>query len=283
VSAEPRQADTSAAGPAGLDDTQRAARDQFGRQSARYGSGHLLADVADVEAALALLDGLPAPADALDVATANGHTALCLAARGHRVTASDLSEAMLERCAAAARERGLEVATACHPAEAVPFPDAAFDLVTCRVAAHHFSRPQAFVAEAARVLRPGGWFLLIDGSVPDGEPVAEAWTHEVEKLRDPSHGRFLGPGTWRAICAEAGLVVAHAALAPMKMPDLEWYFETAATPAPNRSRVRELVRDAPEAARRVFQIGSEAGKTVWWWQRLTLVARKPEEDRRGSA
>jgi SAM-dependent methyltransferase len=271
-------ADDRSPAPLGLDDTQRAARDQFGRQSARYGSGHLLADVADVEAALALLDDLPVPADALDVATANGHTALCLAARGHRVTATDLSEAMLERCAAAARERGLDVATACHPAEAVPFPGATFDLVTCRVAAHHFSSPAAFVAEVARVLRPGGWFLLIDGSVPDNEPVAEAWTHEVEKLRDPSHGRFLSPGTWRDIYRQAGLDVTHASLAPMKMPDLEWYFETAATPEPNRERVRELVREAPEAARRMFRVGVENGRAVWWWQRLTLLARKPGEN-----
>ncbi len=49
----------------------------------------------------------------------------------------------------------------------------AFDLVTCRVAAHHFSDVAAFVRETARVLKTGGWFLLIDGSIEDSQPVAE--------------------------------------------------------------------------------------------------------------
>ena len=91
-------------------------------------------------------------------------------------------------------ERGLSIETRLHEAETFPYSEASFDLVTCRVAAHHFSDRDAFVREVTRVLKPGGHFLLIDGSIPDGEPVAEEWIHEVEKLRDPSHGRFLISG-----------------------------------------------------------------------------------------
>ena len=78
---------------------------------------------------------------------------------------------MLERAAATARERGLRVDTRQHTAESFPYADSAFDLVTCRVAAHHFSDPGTFVREAARVLMPGGVFLLIDGSVEGGARV----------------------------------------------------------------------------------------------------------------
>jgi len=256
-----------------FDAVQQAARDQFSRQSHRYGSGHILENVEDVRAAAETLS-LASDLRVLDIAAANGHTGLFFAEQGHRVVLADISEAMLERAREAAARRGLSVETRVHAAEELPYPDGSFDLVTCRVAAHHFSSPEAFVRESARVLVPGGAFLLIDGSVEDDEPVAEAWIHEVEKLRDPSHARLLTPRSWRTLCEGAGLEVISSRLTPLKQPDIEWYFETAATPAENREKVRQLVANAPEEARRVFRVAEEEGKTVWWWPRLSLTARK---------
>jgi ubiquinone/menaquinone biosynthesis C-methylase UbiE len=259
-----------------LDPIQEAAREQFSRQSRNYGRSHILADVSDVKEAL-LHVALPTKARVLDVACGAGHTGLHLASLGHEVTSADLSDAMLERVREAAAERGLAVTTRQHPAEAMPYADASFDLVTCRIAPHHFSSPRDFVREVARVLAPGGFFLLIDGSVPDDEAEAEAWLHEVEKLRDPSHARLLSTKAWRELCAAAGLAVLHAELRTLKQPDLEWYFETAATPAENRVRVRDLVANASPHIREIFRIGEEDGKTVWWWPRLTLVAQRPPQ------
>jgi SAM-dependent methyltransferase len=174
-----------------------------------------------------------------------------------------------------AAERGLTVQFAQHTAERLPHADGAFDLVTCRVAAHHFSDPGAFVCETARVMAPGGSLLLIDGVAPDDEPEAEVWTHQVEKLRDPSHHRFLTPKQWRLLCEAAGLSVVWTELQPFKQPDLNWYFETAATSPENRAAVLELIRTAPQHIRDVFRLGEEDGKIVWWWLRMLLVATKP--------
>ncbi len=256
-----------------LDPVQQAAQDQFSRQSHRYGSGHILENVEDVRAAA---DAIPlAPGSrVLDIAAANGHTGLFFAAQGHYVVLADISEAMLQRAREAAAARGLEVETRLHAAENLPYADAEFDLVTCRVAAHHFSSPEAFIHETSRVLKPGGYFLLIDGSVEDNELVAEAWIHEVEKRRDPSHARFLTPGAWAALCGAAGLKVLSSELFPFKQPNLEWYFETAATSPENREYVRALIATAPEEARRLFGLAEEEGLTVWWWRRLTLIAQK---------
>ena len=256
-----------------LDLVQQASQEQFARQSRNYGASHILADVSDVAAALQKIE-LPENAEVLDIACGAGHTGLHLASLGHRVTLADLTAAMLERVREAASDRGLKVTTRQHAAEELPDEDASFDLVTCRIAPHHFSSPESFVRETARVLRPGGWFLLIDGSVPDEEPEAEAWLHEVEKLRDGSHHRLLTPRTWRELCEAQGLRVTSAELQPMKQPDLEWYFETAATPPANRESVRELVARASARVRELFGIAQEDGKTVWWWPRLTLVAQK---------
>lgn len=261
-----------------LDPIQQAAQAQFDRQSSRYGKRHILADVSDVERLLERLrvhhGETCSPGRALDVATGGGHTGLCLARHGWSVTLADISAAMLANAAALAKERGLTIETRQHAAEAFPYADASFELVSCRVAPHHFSDPSAFVRETSRVLADGGAFLLIDGSIHDDQPVAEEWLHQVEKLRDPSHHRLLSPDTWKRLCAEAGLRVIHAELQPMKQPDLDWYFETAATPPENRAKVLELVRHAPPEARALFRIGEEEGRIVWWWPRLELLAVK---------
>lgn len=256
-----------------LNEVQRAAQEQFAKQSERYGKGHILENVDDVRAALTHVT-LPPRAQVLDVATGGGHTGLFLASLGHDVTLSDITQAMLDHASAAARERGLAVQTRLHSAESFPYASESFDLVTCRVAAHHFSSPETFVHETARVLKRDGWFLLIDGTVEDDQPEAEEWSHRVEKLRDPSHHRFVTPRTWQDFCEAVGLSVIHSGLTPFKQPDLNWYFETAATIPENRREVLELVRCAPESAKKLFRLGEEDGKIVWWWRRLTLVAQK---------
>lgn len=256
-----------------LDDVQRAAQEQFGRQSHQYGRGHVLENIDDVREALEHISP-PKGAKALDIATGAGHTGLYLASIGFNVTLADLAQPMLDRAARTAADRGLTVQTRQHAAEQLPYPDATFDLVSCRVAAHHFSSPADFIRETARVLKPGGFFLLIDGTVEDGQPEAEAWAHDVEKLRDPSHNRLLTPNAWSKLCRENELTVRHVFVAPFKQPDLNWYFEAAATSPENRAKVLDLVANAPASARKLFRLGEEDGKTIWWWQRLTLIAQK---------
>lgn len=263
-----------------LNDIQRSAQEQFDRQSACYGKSHILSDTSDVADIIARV---PAGQGrrALDVATGGGHTGLYLASQGWEVALTDISPAMLERASAAAAERGLRVETRQHTAEEMPYADATFDLVTCRVAPHHFSSPESFVRESARVLRQGGSFVVIDGSVKDlprserGEPSkAEEWIHQVEKLRDPSYVRFITPRQWRRMCDLAGLRVLVCELHPFKQPDLNWYLDVANTSPENRAKIFELVRTAPDSARKLFRLTEESGKIVWWWQRLSLLAVK---------
>ena len=256
-----------------LDSGQAASAAQFDRQSDRYGKSHILADTGDIGAALEGIR-LPANGTALDVATGGGHTALYLARAGWKVTAGDISPRMLDNAGKLCSEAGFTIETRLFPAEEMPFADAAFDLVASRVAPHHFSSPEKFVFETARVLKPGGYFLLIDGSVPDNDPATEAWLHDVEKWRDPSHGRLLSRQAWERLAEKAGLRIIRSELHPRKQPDLEWYFETAATSPENRAKVLEAVRTVPAPVRAALRMAEEDGKTVWWWPMLTLVASK---------
>src|SRR3954447_23575644 len=187
-----------------LDSKQSASAAQCNRQSDRYGKSHILADTQDVEQGLREVL-VPPHGTALDVATGGGHTALWLVGHGWKVTAGDIAPRMLENAKKLCAEAGFEIETRLFPAEEMPFAERSFDLVTVRVAPHHFSSPTKFVCETARVLKPGGHFLLIDGSVPDDDPETEEWLHRVEKWRDPSHGRLLSPSVWKHLIEGAGL------------------------------------------------------------------------------
>ncbi|HEY1109212.1 MAG TPA: class I SAM-dependent methyltransferase [Opitutaceae bacterium] len=255
-----------------LDAAQAASAAQFDRQSDRYGKSHVLADTADIAAALAHVSAQPGTA--LDVATGGGHTALFLARQGWRVTAGDIAPRMLENALKLAAEAGHAIETRLFPAEEIPFPDASFDLVSVRVAPHHFSSPPRFVAEVARVLKPGGYFLLIDGTVPDDDPETEAWLHNVEKWRDPSHGRFLSRAAWEQLARDNQLSLLHSSLYRKLQPDLQWYFEAASTPAGNRELVLDAIRTASPHVRKALQLTAENQRITWQWTMLALVARK---------
>jgi ubiquinone/menaquinone biosynthesis C-methylase UbiE len=256
-----------------FDSTQAAAAAQFNRQSDRYGRSHILAETSDIAGAL---EGVRVPANgrALDVATGGGHTGLYLARQGWKVTLGDIAPRMLENARALLAEEGFSAETQLFPAEQMPFPDASFDLVSSRVAPHHFSSPEKFVNEVARVLRPGGYFLLIDGSVPDDDPRTEEWLHHVEKWRDPSHGRFLSRAGWETLVRNAGMTTVRSELHPRKQPDLNWYFDTANTTPENRQRVLDAIATVPAEVRGALRLDVEDGKTIWWWPMLTLLARK---------
>lgn len=256
-----------------LNAIQQASEEQFSRRSTCYSSGHILQEVDDLKMALKFAP-LPTSARVLDVAAGAGNTGLHLASLGHRVVLADLSLSMLQRCMEGAASRQLRADFCRHTAEQMPWDNETFDLVTCRVAAHHFSCPATFVMESARVLKKSGKFILIDGSFEDDHPEAEEWLHRVEKLRDPSHNRFVTPRKWSWLCHESGFSILNCTLIPKKQPDLEWYFNVADTSPENREKVRKAIHTAPREVIDLLKLGEEDGKTVWWWPFLILVAEK---------
>ncbi|WP_026927602.1 class I SAM-dependent methyltransferase [Granulicoccus phenolivorans] len=92
----------------------------------------------------------------LDVAAGAGNAALPAARRSARVTATDLSDRLLAECDRRARSEGLSVATVPGDAEALPFPDNSFDVITSCVGVMFAPHHQQAAAELVRVGRPGG-------------------------------------------------------------------------------------------------------------------------------
>jgi SAM-dependent methyltransferase len=118
------------------------------------------------------------------------------------------------------------------PAEKLPFDDGSFDLVACRVAAHHFDDVQAAVHEMARVAR--GLLLVSDNLFVDED------AEDADRFRDPSHVRNYSEGEWRSFFAAAGLDVeeAYAYVHPVL---LEPWLERAGCRGKDAERVRHLV------------------------------------------
>jgi len=103
------------------------------------------------------LDDIP-PGDAADVACGTGRVTAILCDLGHRVTAIDPSEAMLER----ARDKGLPATFVTGSFDALPLENDSVDLVTCALALTHVTDLGPPVREFARVLRPSGRVVLSD-------------------------------------------------------------------------------------------------------------------------
>jgi ubiquinone/menaquinone biosynthesis C-methylase UbiE len=144
----------------------------------------------------------------LDVATGGGHTALAFAPHVMRAVATDLTPRMLEKAEAHITSQGVtnvEFRTA--DAEDLPFDDETFDLVTCRIAPHHFDSIPDFLAEVHRVLKPGGLFAVVDNVVPEGS--VGDYVNAFERFRDPSHLRAWTMEEWRAALTKAGFTVGH--------------------------------------------------------------------------
>jgi ubiquinone/menaquinone biosynthesis C-methylase UbiE len=243
-------------------------QEQFGPVAAAYvrSKGHAEGDDLDRIVALARAG----PNDhALDIATGGGHTALALARVAGRVTATDLTPEMLVEAEAHIRGLGLtNVAFQPADAQALPFPEASFTLVTCRIAPHHFPDPAAFVGEVWRVLKPGGRFLLEDSIVPAG-PIGDL-QNRIERLRDPSHARTLTVDEWLGLLLDAGFTVERFETF-RKRHDLADWMERMQTPPDAQAEVRAAIADAPPAYRRAFAVESnEAAQPLAFWDLKAL-------------
>lgn len=179
---------------------------QFSRQAEAYARSATHAGDADLDIVADF--AAPGPEDrCLDIACGPGHTAFRVARTAGLVVAADIAPGMLATTRRLAAERGLRnVVVQFADAGALPFPPASFDLVTCRIAAHHFPDVPAFASEAARVLKPAGRLVIEDSLAPD-DPAQAAFLDELERRRDATHVLTLNRGQWLKVLSDAGLRV----------------------------------------------------------------------------
>jgi len=129
----------------------------------------------------------------LDVATGPGYVAERAAARGARPTGIDIAEGMLER----ARVLHPEIEFAYGDAEDLPFEAQSFDAVLAGFVVHLLPRPEVALAEAARVLRPGGAVALSIWDRPERMRVIGVVSEAMDEVGVASAGLPPGPDQYR--------------------------------------------------------------------------------------
>jgi hypothetical protein len=163
---------------------------------------------------------------ALDVASGGGHVARRLRAAGIEVVSSDPAPGMRPDVVCAAED--------------LPFADGSFEIVACRLAAHHFQNVEAGLGEMARV---SSSLVLVVDNLRMGDADEEA-----NRLRDPSHVRNYSEEEWHALFAGTGLDVVVARTLERRIELEPWLDRTGCT-GEEAARVRELVADRIEGGK----------------------------------
>jgi len=235
--------------PQSVADRFSGAAEQYA-QSEQRGGDDLAAVVAAVAAA-------PTTALVVDVATGPGSTALALAGVAGRVVGTDLSPGMVAKGHERAAEAGITNATfEVADAEHLPFADGEVDVVTCRIAAHHFPDVPAWLREVTRVLGPRGRLVLLDSEAPEDAEVA-AFLERIEIRRDPTHVHAFTASEWQDMIVAAGFVVTEVQHHP-KPKAFEPWLERGGVDAEAEDEVRRWVRDAPPAVVAALHIEHDA-------------------------
>lgn len=201
--------------------------------------------------------------EALDVSTGGGHVALALAPRVARVVASDLTPEMLAAALRFLTSRGIANAEyVLADAERLPFLDASFDLVTVRIAPHHYADVAQAAREMARVLRPGGRLVVVDNVAPEDAALDEM-LNDWERRRDPSHVRAYTAAEWRAFVSDAGLRLTHEEVRRKEIAFGPWV-ERMGMPESARAALEADMLAAPERTRAYFGVEERAGHVERW-------------------
>jgi ubiquinone/menaquinone biosynthesis C-methylase UbiE len=190
---------------------------------------------------------------ALDIATGGGHTALAIAPFVAQVTVTDLTPLMLERAREFIQAQGItNTLFQVADAEQLPFSSESFDRVTCRIAPHHFPDLSKFVLEVARVLKPGGLFLLIDCMAPSDQEL-DTFDNTIEKWRDPSHGRSCTAEEWQALLKESCLSVEYMEFF-RKTHEYDDWTARSQMPLDEKARLSQYILESNDRIQSYFEI-----------------------------
>lgn len=220
---------------------------------------------------------LPPPESVCDVACGAGHSGLSFADIAQRIVAVDPAPNMLTQTRRLAEERGVAIETVEARAEAIPLPSSTFDLVLCRMAAHHFTDLAQALGEMTRLAKPGGHVAIIDLE-GDADPQIDALNHAIEMLHDPTHRRSYSAAQWRDAFTAAELEITTCATRWHEAPagvTIQRWCELGNSGAAAQQAIETLLENAPPEHLAALDIARDAdGQFRIPVRALLMVGRK---------
>lgn len=263
--------------------SKRKVQEMFGGKAEAYATSQVHAKGASLQRLVQLIEPQPDWAG-IDIATAAGHTAHILAPYISSMLATDITIDMLPKAASLAQEKKIDnLQTAGADAENMAFADQSFDLVTCRIAPHHFPDIPRFVSEAWRVLRPGGVFAVVDNVVPstgskkkkDREAYANGadFINGFEKLRDPSHSQCYSLHQWIQLFREVGFQNVQYETGRKRMEFGPWA-DRMFVAADDKIRLKAMLVQAPNIVKEFLTPEFDGDKIFFTLTEGIIIGRK---------
>jgi SAM-dependent methyltransferase len=243
-------------------DHDDAVQAQFDPQASAYLTSRVHAEGADLKRAAELIRAtIPAhKGKALDVGCGAGHLAYTLRPHLSRTVAVDPSPAMLATVTETARAKGLDIETVEAKANALPFADGEFCVAASRYSAHHWQNLDAAMHEMRRVVKEGGYLLMID-VLGDEDDLVDTHMQTIELLRDRSHRRNLKASQWRDLIRQSGFEMVTEDAWPLPLEFDAWVTRMR-TSGPRTAMIRTVLAEAPAEVRQRLNVQPDSSFTL---------------------
>ncbi len=239
--------------------------DQFSVRSGTYsGSANWISDPALIRAHISAAGDRPR-GQMLELCCGTGMVGRNFQADGWHVCGVDLTRGMAE-------EANRFFPCVCSPAERVPFMDRAFDLVLLRQAYFLLDDGQQVLAEAHRLLKDDGLFILSQ-TVPFSAADAP-WLEHIHRTKQAQLKEFFTEETLARELEKDWFAVAQVHRLAVRENITRWMAAAPELSDAKRAEVCSLIADAPEPYRSIHRVAVAGGEITEDWNWVIFAARK---------